>query len=235
MRFSVPLLLTQSPVLALSLALALSLGVSPVVVRVVAQAQAAPPSGSDPAPSPRSPVEPEPIRFSVPGELAAVPPSPAATSVEPPSPAPEPTSAARSEAAEAASETQAEADAPATGLPDPASAEQTELRARIVAIERSGPLDDSVRRPLDFAKAALERSRASRVVGDGASETRTRQLSRAAVELAEARLRLLRERALFAAARGRRNVATAELGIAQHALERDRSRARELERASALP
>jgi type IV secretory pathway VirB10-like protein len=116
-----------------------------------------------------------------------------------------------------------------------ASAEQTELRARIVAIEHAEPLDNSVRRPIDFAKAALERSLASRAVNDQSSEQRTRQLARAAVELAEARLRLLRERALFLAAQTRRNVSTAELTTAQRALEHDRARARELERASAVP
>lgn len=115
------------------------------------------------------------------------------------------------------------------------SVEQTELRARIAVVERAEPLDASVQRPLEFAKAALERSRASRQVGDPASESRTLKLSRAAVELAEARLRLLGERALFSAAQARRNVATAELATAERALEHDRARARELERASSFP
>jgi hypothetical protein len=115
------------------------------------------------------------------------------------------------------------------------TAEQNELRARIEAIQRGEPLDDSVQRPLDFARAALERSRASHAVGDGASETRTQKLARAAVELAEARLRLLRERSLFLAARARHEGSSAELAVAQRALERERARARELERASAAP
>jgi hypothetical protein len=203
------------------------------------RAQAGPASESAPAPSlGGAPTEPPPLRFSTPDEsaaaapaLGAVPPSTPSQTTALDTTAPEP---ARPEAA-AAAQASAETGQAAVPSGDAGSAEQTELRARIAAIQRTEPLDDSVRRPLDFAKAALERSRASRVVGDAVSEQRTRQLSRAAVELAEARLRLLRERALFAAARARRNVATAELGIAQRALERDRARARELERASALP
>lgn len=115
------------------------------------------------------------------------------------------------------------------------TAEQNELRARIEAIGRGEPLDESVQRPLDFARAALERSLASHVVGDTASEARTQKLARAAVELAEARLRLLRERSLYLAARGRHEGASAELAVAQRALERERARARELQRASAMP
>jgi hypothetical protein len=115
------------------------------------------------------------------------------------------------------------------------TAEQADLRARIDAIRRSEPLDESVERPLEFARAALERSRASHAVGDTASETRTQKLARAAVALAEARLRLLRERSLYLSARGRHDGASAELTVAQHALERERARARELQRASAVP
>lgn len=118
---------------------------------------------------------------------------------------------------------------------DVMTAEQNELRARIEALGRGQPLDDSVQRPLDFAKAAVERSRASRAVGDAASEARTQKLARAAVELAEARLRLLRERSLYLSARGRHDGASAELAVAQRALDRERARARELQRASQVP
>jgi hypothetical protein len=113
--------------------------------------------------------------------------------------------------------------------------ELTELTARLTALLRLERLDDSVRRPLDFARAALERSRMSHGLGDLASEQRTRQLARAAVELAEARLRLLRERALFTATQARRNLATAEEATARRALERERARALELQRESAAP
>ncbi|MEY4513418.1 MAG: hypothetical protein RLZZ450_5540, partial [Pseudomonadota bacterium] len=120
----------------------------------------------------------------------------------------------------------------AEALANTMTAEQNELRARIEAIRRGEPLDESVLRPLEFAKAALERSRASHAVGDTTSETRTQKLARAAVELAEARIRLLRERSLYLAARARHTGASADLTVAQRALDRERARARELQRAS---
>src|ERR1700712_229510 len=46
------------------------------------------------------------------------------------------------------------------------SADVQELLSRLATLERIEPLDDSVKRPVEFAKAALERSRASRAVGD---------------------------------------------------------------------
>jgi hypothetical protein len=142
---------------------------------------------------------------------------------------------AASDAAPSAGEPGPEPKAPdaAEQIAKTTTAEQDELRARIEVTERARPLDDSVQRPLDFAKAALERSRASQVAGDSASAKRTQKLAHAAVELADARLRLLRERALFSAAEARGNVSNAEIGVAQRALERERARARELERTSA--
>ena len=111
----------------------------------------------------------------------------------------------------------------------------TELATRLQALERVDPLDDSVRRPLEFGRAALERARASRASGDVQAELRTLRLARAAVELAEARSRLLRERTLFLTAQARRNTSTAEQATAKRAMERERARARELERESAAP
>ncbi|MDB4989120.1 MAG: hypothetical protein JWN04_4298 [Myxococcaceae bacterium] len=113
--------------------------------------------------------------------------------------------------------------------------ELVELSTRIQALERNDPLDDSVRRPVDFSKAALDRSRASGALGDAAAEARTRQLARAAVELAEARLRLQRERALFALVQARRAASGAEQATAKQALERERARALELQRESGAP
>jgi len=191
----------------------------------VAAAQPTPPPSTELAP---------PEAAETKGQLPATEPAPATADT--------PAAPADSDAAPSTGDADQEGDEASAGEPEEPellaktmTAEQNELRARIEATQRAQPLDDSVQRPIDFARAALERSRASHVVGDTASEKRTQKLARAAVELADARLRLLRERALFSAARARRNVATAEIGIAQRALERERARARELERASAHP
>ncbi|MDB4975763.1 MAG: hypothetical protein JWN48_4104 [Myxococcaceae bacterium] len=125
-------------------------------------------------------------------------------------------------------------EAPAASAPA-STPELTELAARIQALERIEPLDDSVQRAVDLARAALERAQASRVAHDADAEARTRQLARAAVELAEARLRMLRERALFVAVQARRQVAAAELAAARQALAKERARALELQRESAAP
>ena len=113
--------------------------------------------------------------------------------------------------------------------------EVSELASHLQTLERAEPLDDSVRRPVEFARAALERARSSRAAGDTQAELRTLRLARAAVELAEARSRLLRERTLFLATQARSNASTAEQATAKRAMEREKARARELERESAAP
>ena len=113
-----------------------------------------------------------------------------------------------------------------------ATPEYNELNARILALSRVERLEDGVQRPLDFARAALERSRASTAAGDATSALRTRQLARAALELAEARLRLTRERALFVATQARRNASLQELASEQKTVARERERALELQRES---
>lgn len=112
---------------------------------------------------------------------------------------------------------------------------EADLDARLSALFKVEPLDDSVRRPLELARAALLRARASRAQGDARSEERTEQLARAAIELAEARLRLLRERALLLAAQARRATSYAERETARRAMERERARVADLERASGSP
>jgi hypothetical protein len=110
-----------------------------------------------------------------------------------------------------------------------------ELRERLQALARSEPLDASVERPIELAKSALARAidRTSR--GDAEGAARAEKIARAAVELAEARLSLLRERALLRAAQARRREASVGAVSAQRALERERARARELEPTEARP
>jgi hypothetical protein len=112
--------------------------------------------------------------------------------------------------------------------PEPSSeVSPSDLQGRLDALWRLPALDDSVRRPLELARAALERSRAA----DAATKLRTEGLARAAVELAEARLRLTRERMLLRAAQARRATSYAEKETARRALERERARVQQLERA----
>lgn len=102
------------------------------------------------------------------------------------------------------------------------------LRERLAGLARLEALDDSVRRPVELASQALERANERTRAGDVQGGERARAIALAAVELAEARLRLLRERALQRAARLRREQAIDELKAARSALERELTRAREL-------
>jgi hypothetical protein len=108
-------------------------------------------------------------------------------------------------------------------------AQDADLAARIEALGRVPALEDGVRRPLELARAALQRSAAA---SDAATKARTEGLARAAVELAEARLRLNRERMLLRAAQARRATSFAEKETARRALERERARLNQLERGS---
>lgn len=110
-----------------------------------------------------------------------------------------------------------------------------ELVERLRTLERAEQLDDSVRRPVALAHAALERARTRASAGDAASARRAEAIARAAVELAEARLLALRERSLLVAARARRALAEQTLEGATRALAREQARQRELERASVAP
>lgn len=113
---------------------------------------------------------------------------------------------------------------PVQAQPSPAG---EDLRARVEALWRLPELDPSVRRPLELARAALDRSRTA---ADDATKARTEGLARAAVELAEARMRALRERTLLRAAQARRATSFAEKETARRALERERARVIQLER-----
>jgi hypothetical protein len=111
----------------------------------------------------------------------------------------------------------------------------SELRVRLRLLQQSAQLDDSVRRPVELAKSALERASSRGALGDTSGELRARQIAAAALELAEARLTLLRERALWKAARARRLEAERADQTAERALARERQRAKELEQASTPP
>jgi hypothetical protein len=108
-----------------------------------------------------------------------------------------------------------------------AHADDADLVARVEALRRQPALEDGVRRPLELARAALERSKAAT---DSATKARTEGLARAAVELAEARMRLTRERMLLRAAQARRATSFAEKETARRAIERERARINQLER-----
>ncbi|HEY6882372.1 MAG TPA: hypothetical protein VI299_30280 [Polyangiales bacterium] len=114
----------------------------------------------------------------------------------------------------------------APAMAQPSSPEE-DLSARIEVLWHTPELDQSVRRPLELARAALQRWQAAT---DDATKTRTEGLARAAVELAEARMRALRERALLRAAQARRATSFAEKETARRALERERARVSQLER-----
>jgi hypothetical protein len=116
-----------------------------------------------------------------------------------------------------------------------ASVGETELRARLVSLGRSERLDDSVRRPLELAASALERAKQRAAAGDRDGAMRAEGIARVAVELAEARLRLLGELALSRGSRSRRHAAEASEARARQALSREQERARELAQASATP
>jgi hypothetical protein len=108
------------------------------------------------------------------------------------------------------------------------SIEERALRERLAGIARLEALDESVRRPVELATQALERAAQRNSAGDVSGAERARAIALAAVELAEARLHLLRERALQRAARQRRTQAADDVKAARSALERELARAREL-------
>jgi len=114
-----------------------------------------------------------------------------------------------------------------------------ELRARLVALERVEQLDASVRRPLELAESALGRAKQRAAAGDEEGASRARRIAGVALELAEARLRLLRERALESGSAARRRTAEVDSERARAALARERERALSLARedaaASAAP
>ena len=93
----------------------------------------------------------------------------------------------------------------------PPVATARELAARVDALARSGARDDSIRRPLAIAERALREAAAARARADHEAGARDEALALAALELAEARLRLVRERALLIAAEARRHEAAREL------------------------
>jgi hypothetical protein len=108
-----------------------------------------------------------------------------------------------------------------------AHAEDADLAARVDALWRQPGLEEGVKRPLELARAALQRSKDAT---DAATKARTEGLARAAVELAEARMRLTRERMLLRAAQARRATSFAEKETARRAIERERARINQLER-----
>ena len=109
-----------------------------------------------------------------------------------------------------------------------------ELRERLRTFERM-ELDPSVRRPLELADSALERAEQRLLRGDETGERRAREIASAALELTASRLELLRERALLYAARGRRVEAERNVRTAEQALQRERTRAKELEQVTKRP
>ncbi len=117
----------------------------------------------------------------------------------------------------------------AVSLATVSHAQDVDLAARVEALWRLPALEDGVRRPLELARAALARSKAA---PDAATKLRTEGLARAAVELAEARVRLARERLLLRAAQARRATAFAEKETARRAIERERARLNQLERGT---
>jgi len=119
----------------------------------------------------------------------------------------------------------------AQAVADPAEA----LRARLAALDRLDALDDSVARPVALGRAALDRAEARRTKGDDAGAGRAEGIARAALELAEARLRLLRERALLRAAEARAGSARADVARAERAIARERARLAELGPTDAAP
>lgn len=107
------------------------------------------------------------------------------------------------------------ADAPPESSPGDGMVETT---ARVEALVRAAPRDDAVKRPLAIAQRALEKVREARARGARDDAARAEQLALAAIELAETRLRLGRERALREATARRREEA-------EHALARARAEA----------
>ncbi len=119
--------------------------------------------------------------------------------------------------------------ADAASEPPAQAAAATDFGARLRALERVESLDASVQRPLELAKAAAARADGRRQQGDEAGARRAEQVASAALELAEARLRLSRERSLLQATAARRVAASEERSTAERALAHERARLRELE------
>lgn len=104
------------------------------------------------------------------------------------------------------------------GPPAPAPASEpgaSETAARVEALSRVEPRDDGVQRPLAIARRALDSAREARARGAGDEAERHDRLALAAVELAEARLRWVRERALREATARRRREAEQALARAR--------------------
>lgn len=112
---------------------------------------------------------------------------------------------------------------------------RTELAARIEALARIDTLDESVARPLETARRALAQAGSDDAAGRPAQAARDEALAVAAVSLAEARLRLLRERGLTNAAAQRRKAAADDRARAAHALALEQARARSLTTPSSAP
>lgn len=112
---------------------------------------------------------------------------------------------------------------PSASKADP-PVEHREIAARVSALARIDALDDSVLRPLDVAKQALARAARDEAAGRPDAVARDVALAHAAVTLAEARLRLVRERALYQAAAARRRAGEADRARADAALAREQAR-----------
>lgn len=112
---------------------------------------------------------------------------------------------------------------------------RTELAARIEALARIDGLDESVARPLETARRALAQAGSDDAAGRPAQAARDEALAVAAVSLAEARLRLVRERGLTNAAAQRRKAAADDRARAAHALSIEQARARSLTAPSSAP
>lgn len=110
-----------------------------------------------------------------------------------------------------------------------------ELAGRLSALERIEALDQSVVRPLLLAKEALARARAAALRGDDLARARAEELAGAALELSEARLGLVRERALLKATAARRQLSERERVVAERALELERARVQALQKAEPAP
>lgn len=110
-----------------------------------------------------------------------------------------------------------------------------ELRARLDGFARVEALDASVARPVTLGRAALDRAEARAAKGDRDGSSRAEAIARAALELAEARMRVLRERALLRAAEARTHAGKADIARAEAAIARERARLAELQPSDAAP